>query len=123
MKQYYDTEMIEINGLKYCAYCCKEAIRDIRYGSYHNNIDDEIYYHCDCADAQKEIELQIREIKMQEEIEKALRNSRMELQKKIYDNKPNIRKLEYEIKLNQLNKQYSDVVITNENFDEEMGEA
>lgn len=61
----YNTQHFEHEHKIYCAYCCKEIKPDVAWDDY-----DEInYYHCDCEDALKEIEL-LKEIRnKKEEIE------------------------------------------------------
>lgn len=107
MERYYNTKMVDVCGKNYCAYCCKEAKRVIHYGSYHNNIDDDVYDNCDCEDAEKEIQIYMKKEEMQKQLNNAFRNEILELQQKAYKNKDNIKKLEYNIRLEQLNKQYN----------------
>ena len=51
----YNTKSIKTEGKVFCAYCGKEIHpdREIDEGYY-----DYDYYHCDCEDALKEIEIQ-----------------------------------------------------------------
>jgi TPP-dependent 2-oxoacid decarboxylase len=106
MDRYYDTETVEICSNRYCAYCCKQAKKVVEYGSYHNNIDDEIYYNCDCEDALKEIAMKINKEKMIQELNSIYGEKFYQLRRKIRDNESNIKKLEYQIKLESLNKRY-----------------
>lgn len=48
-----DTRHISYNGKIYCAYCGKEIKPDCDYDHY----DVDTYWHCDCDDALKEIEI------------------------------------------------------------------
>jgi predicted Fe-S protein YdhL (DUF1289 family) len=107
MERYYNTATVDIDDKKYCAYCSKEAKRVIRYGSYHNNIDDEIYYNCECEDAENEMQIKLKKQEMQKQVDYAFRDELWELQRKANKNSPNLKKLEYQIKLDRLNKQYN----------------
>ena len=49
----YNTLSIKHNGKVYCAYCGKEIEADLKIDGY----DSYEYYHCNCEDAMKEIEV------------------------------------------------------------------
>lgn len=56
----YNTKSIKHNGKVYCAYFGSEIKHDTEIDGY----DSWDYYHCDCEDALKEIEIanQIKEV-------------------------------------------------------------
>ena len=62
----YNTKHIKHNGEILCAYCCNKIEPDIEVDGY----DSWDYYHCNCEDALKEIEIHNEIIKLEKEIEK-----------------------------------------------------
>lgn len=60
----YSTKNLDLNQKKYCIYCGKEIESDseIDHNEYTN------YYHCDCEDALKEIEIHKKIMQLKEEI-------------------------------------------------------
>lgn len=72
----YNTQHLDYKGKKICAYCGKELKQD---ESWDDGYPDETFYHCDCEDAKKEIELQQKKYKLEYElssVESGLRDIR-----------------------------------------------
>lgn len=57
------TKNLNIDGVHYCAYCGKEIKPDSEI-DHHEQTD---YYHCDCPDALKEIEIDRRLAELKKE--------------------------------------------------------
>ena len=72
----YNTKNIELDGKKYCAYCGSEIKPDTEWDEHY----DYSYYHCDCEDALKEIEIHEKMV----EVERELSNLRAMMPKPKY---------------------------------------
>lgn len=56
--RYYDTLSVKVKDKIYCAYCGKLIKPETHI---MDRYDEYKYYHCDCDDAQKEHEIQLKE--------------------------------------------------------------
>lgn len=104
---YYNTKTILIGDHfldknYYCLYCSKKAIEKIRVGSYTKDEDNVYFYHCDCEDALKEREIQLKKLKVEQETREDL----FKLKLKVSGNEKNINKLKYKYELEQLKRKH-----------------